>query len=170
VGADEVKSFSPSLHYYYRLVVNCGESHVSGWEIDMSDNLDTIEYPSGCRVASGGLVADNAKSAGGGSGGMRRGSAVSDKGIWMGTSVLPPGHASVRHHHDGQATIVYILSGSMAFLVDGPNGDEVFEAGEGEFAVIPGGIVHREENRGTSDCVCIVARNATIPQVVNLDS
>jgi uncharacterized RmlC-like cupin family protein len=136
----------------------------------MPDDLVATEYPSGCKVMSGGLMADNAVSAGGGSGGMRRGSAVSDVGIWMGTSVLPPGHASVRHHHDGQATIVYILSGSMAFLVEGPAGEEVFEAGEGQFAVIPGGIVHREENRGGTECVCIVARNATVPQVVNLES
>lgn len=136
----------------------------------MSASADsTSVFPSGCRVVTtGGMVADNAASAGGSSGGLSRGTAASAGGMWMGVSVLPPGHASVAHHHAGQTTIVCIISGSMRFLVDGPAGEEDFTAGPGSIAVIPGGLVHREQNPGTEECICVVARNDEKPTVVNV--
>jgi uncharacterized RmlC-like cupin family protein len=135
----------------------------------MSSIAQQTAYPSGSRVVgAGALVADNAADAGGASGALSRGTAASAAGMWMGTSVLPPGHASVAHHHDDQTTIVCIVSGSMRFLVVGPDGEEDFTAAAGEIAVIPGGVVHREENPGTEPCICVVARNSEEPTVVNV--
>ena len=135
----------------------------------MSSTATRVTLPSGCQVAgAGALDTDNAADAGGASGALSRGTAVSAAGIWMGTSVLPAGHASVAHHHEGQTTIVCIVSGSMRFLVAGPDGEENFTAGAGEIAVIPGGLVHREENPGTEPCVCVVVRDSDTPTVVNV--
>lgn len=135
----------------------------------MSSSVDVIEFPSGCRVVGvGALAADNAQDAGGGSGAMSRGTAASAGGMWMGTSVLPAGKVSSDHHHDDQTTIVCVISGVMHIVVAGPAGQEEFSAGPGEIAVIPAGLVHREENTGAEECVCVVVRNAEAPTVVNV--
>jgi len=129
---------------------------------------EKIDFPSGCFLLTTSVVADNADSAGGGSGGLARGSAVSGGGMWMGVSELAAGHDSVPHHHDDQTTIVHVLSGSMTFTV-GVDGTEVFTAGPGDFAVIPGGVVHRESNPSSELCRCIVVRNSETPTVRNLE-
>jgi uncharacterized RmlC-like cupin family protein len=87
--------------------------------------------------------------------------------MWVGISDLPPGHASLPHHHDMQTTIVHVVSGVMVFKV-GADGSEVFQAGPGEFAVIPGGLVHSEENPSDEVCRCFVVRNDEHPVVHNL--
>ncbi|WP_099022414.1 cupin domain-containing protein [Mycolicibacterium palauense] len=135
----------------------------------MSSSAEQITYPSGSQVVSAAAMdADNAADAGGASGGLSRGTAASAGGMWMGVSVLPPGHHSLAHHHQGQTTIVCIISGAMRFLVDGPQGEEDFTAFSGQIVVVPGGLVHREENPGDVDCLCVVARNAEEPAVVNI--
>jgi mannose-6-phosphate isomerase-like protein (cupin superfamily) len=135
----------------------------------MSSSAETTFFASGCRVvASGALEADNAADAGGASGALARGTAVSAGGMWLGTSVLPVGHASVSHHHNDQTTIVCIISGRMTFHVEGPEGGEEFTVGPGQIAVVPGGLTHRETNPGDVDCLCVVTRNAEHPDVVNV--
>jgi uncharacterized RmlC-like cupin family protein len=135
--------------------------------IRVSDNVSI--RPSGCRVVSGGLVADNSAAAAGGSGGLARGSALSESGMWLGISELPGGHQSAPHHHDGQATIVYVIRGQMRFSVQLPDGSEdEFTAGPGDIAAIPGGLVHRETNPGDEPCLSVVVRNSETPKVVNL--
>lgn len=136
----------------------------------MSSSADVLTLPSGCRVVGdGALTADNAASAGGGSGAMIRGSAASAAGMWMGTSVLPAGMVSQNHHHEDQTTIVCVISGEMQVFVEGPEGPEEFTTGPGQIAVIPGGLIHREENNGDVDCFCVVVRNADSPTVVNVN-
>jgi uncharacterized RmlC-like cupin family protein len=134
----------------------------------MAEIQEKTEFPSGCTLLTTSVVADNADSAGGGSGELSRGSAVSGGGMWMGVSELPAGHDSVAHHHDDQTTIVHVLSGNMTFTV-GADGKEVFTAGPGDFAVIPGGVVHRESNPSSDLCRCIVVRNSETPTVHNLE-
>jgi uncharacterized RmlC-like cupin family protein len=134
----------------------------------MDEIQEKIEFPSGSFLLTTTVLANNAESAGGGSGGLSRGSAVSGGGMWMGISDLPAGHDSVPHHHDDQTTIVHVLSGEMTFTV-GMDGAEVFTAGPGDFAVIPGGVVHRESNPSSELCRCIVVRNAEAPVVRNLE-
>lgn len=136
----------------------------------MSSSAEQVTFPSGCRVvASGGLDADNAADAGGASGGLSRGTAVSAGGMWLGVSILPPGHWSASHHHNDQTTIVCVISGRMDFHVEGPDGEESFTAGPGQIAVVPGGLTHRENNPGLVDCVSVVTRNSEMPTVVNVD-
>ncbi len=129
-------------------------------------------FPSGSMLVHGGLVADDADDAGGASGGLSRGSAVSAAGMWMGVSSLPAGHVSLLHHHDDQTTLVCVIRGSMSFFVTPPDGgpEEVFSAGPGQIAVIPGGLSHREENPGHEPCVCVVVRDSEVPTVVNLET
>ncbi len=134
----------------------------------MDESQEKIEFASGAFLLTTAVEADNDQSAGGGSGGLSRGSAVSGGGMWMGVSELAAGHDSVPHHHEDQTTIVHVLSGRMTFTV-GADGAEVFTAGPGDFAVIPGGVVHRESNPSSELCKCIVVRNAESPVVRNLD-
>jgi uncharacterized RmlC-like cupin family protein len=127
------------------------------------------KFPSGAVLRSGGVIADNAAAAGGGSGGLSRGGDLSYAGVWSGVSELPPGHASTPHHHGEQATIIYIVNGIMTFVVEGPDGVEEFTANAGDFAAIPAGAVHSERNPSTDEnCLCIVTRTGAEPVVVNL--
>lgn len=137
----------------------------------MSAARESIEqrFPSGCAVVTGGLLADNDAPSGGASGGLSRGSAIAGAGMWMGVSELPAGHVSLPHHHEDQTTMVCVVRGSMEFFVRRPDGGEDhFTAGPGQIAMIPGGLVHREENNGDVGCLCVVVRNAEQPVVVNL--
>lgn len=129
------------------------------------------EFGSGSLLVSNGLVADDHDDAGGASGGLSRGTAVSAGGVWMGVSELSADAPSIHHHHEDQTTLVCIISGEMTFLVQPPDGgpEEVFTARPGEIAVIPGGLIHREENPGDVPCVCVVVRNSETPTVVNLE-
>ena len=135
----------------------------------MSDAAtDVVDFASGCRVVSGGLLAGNDSLSGGASGGLARGSATAAAGMWMGVSELPAGYESNFHHHEDQTTMVCVISGSMEFIVDGPDGEERFLVGPGQIAVVPGGLTHREENHGDVGCLSVVVRNSEQPVVVNL--
>jgi uncharacterized RmlC-like cupin family protein len=125
-------------------------------------------FAGGCRIVSGGLVADNAADAGGASGALSRGAATSAAGMWMGVSELPGGGESIWHHHADQTTMVFILRGVMAFYVRENDEETTFQAGPGDIAVIPAGVVHREHNPGSEGCVTVVVRDADSPVVVNL--
>ncbi|TQS43180.1 cupin domain-containing protein [Cryptosporangium phraense] len=135
----------------------------------MSSSVETTSFASGSRlVGTGALDADNAADAGGASGALSRGTATSAAGMWMGTSVLPPGSRSAPHHHEDQTTLVCVISGAMRFLVQGPDGLEDFTATAGQIAVVPGGLVHHEENPGDEECLCVVVRSSEAPVVVNV--
>ena len=127
-------------------------------------------YPSGSLVVHGGLIADDHEDAGGASGGLSRGSAVSAAGLWMGVSELPGKQVSLLHHHNDQTTLVCVISGAMSFFVTPPDGgpEEAFTVGPGEIAVIPGGLTHREENPNDERCISVVVRNSEKPTVVNI--
>ncbi len=54
-------------------------------------------------------------------------------------SVLAAGaHGANPHHHTAVAEVIYVLGGRIDLLV----GDEIVEAGEGDLAVVPPGVVH----------------------------
>ncbi|MCU1497184.1 MAG: hypothetical protein JWM47_1137 [Acidimicrobiales bacterium] len=135
----------------------------------MSTESDITRYPSGAILVTGGVKADDAAEAGGGSGGLHRGSAIGAAGVWAGVSELPAGHLSTPHHHGNQATIVYIVTGQMEFVLYGDDAHR-FTAHPGDFAVIPAGTVHSEANPGTDGCLCVVVRTeGEEPTVVNLE-
>ncbi|MDX1888116.1 cupin domain-containing protein [Mycolicibacterium sp. 050158] len=135
----------------------------------MSSSVDQKTFPSGSRVVgAGAMTADNAADAGGASGALARGTAAAAGGVWMGTSVLAAGAQSARHHHTDQTTILCVITGTMWLVVEGPDGDEELTVEAGQIAVVPGGLVHREDNRGDVDCLCVVVRNSETPAVVNV--
>jgi uncharacterized RmlC-like cupin family protein len=134
----------------------------------VADDPIVERFPSGALRVTGGVSADDAADAGGRSGGLHRGTAVGAEGVWAGVSELPAGHRSTAHHHGPQATIVFLITGSMEFTIqsDEPHG---FTARAGDFAVIPAGVVHAEYNPGPDGCLCVVVRtNGETPTVVNL--
>ncbi len=54
----------------------------------------------------------------------------------------------------------------MDFFIATADGEEHFTAGPGQIALIPGGLVHREENLGEVGCLSVVVRNSETPTVV----
>ena len=135
----------------------------------MSAELEIKNYASGAMVIAGGLVVDDDADAGGASGGLHRGAAFGTAGVWCGVSELAPGDRSTPHHHGEQATIVYLLSGMMEFTVLDNDGEHTFSAQKGEFAVIPAGVVHAENNPGDTGCLSVVVRtNGESPTVFNV--
>jgi uncharacterized RmlC-like cupin family protein len=135
----------------------------------VSSSVEQTTFPSGAMIAgTGAMTADDAADAGGASGALARGTAASAGGVWMGTSVLAAGQQSHRHHHGDQTTILCVITGTMWLVVEGPEGDEELVVETGQIAVVPGGLVHREDNRGDTDCLCVVVRNSEKPAVVNV--
>jgi len=134
----------------------------------MSQEPDITRFPSGSLLVTGGVEADDADDAGGSSGGLHRGAAVGAEGVWAGVSELAAGHTSTPHHHGPQATIVYLVTGSMEFEVFGDH-PHTFTAHAGDFAVIPAGVVHAERNPSDEGCLCVVVRtNGEAPTVTNV--
>lgn len=135
----------------------------------MSQDPHITRFPSGSLLVTGGVEADDDADAGGASGGLHRGAAFGAVGIWAGVSELAPGHTSTPHHHGDQATIVYLVTGSMDFEVLGDEPHR-FTAHAGDFAVIPAGVVHAEHNPSDEGCLTVVVRtNGETPTVTNLE-
>jgi uncharacterized RmlC-like cupin family protein len=135
----------------------------------MADDPDVTRFDSGAILVTGGVEADDASDAGGGSGGLHRGSAIGAAGVWAGVSELPGGPQSTPHHHGDQTTIVYLITGAMEFTIMGDEG-HAFTAHAGDFAVVPAGLTHAERNPSPDQpCLSVVVRtNGEMPTVVNL--
>jgi uncharacterized RmlC-like cupin family protein len=86
--------------------------------------------------------------------GIRREEAFAKPGLWAGRSTTEPGVTSGWHHHGQADTIVYVLSGSVVIEF----GEDMVEANEGEFLVIPSGLVHRESTPSDGPSRSVVIR------------
>ena len=86
--------------------------------------------------------------------GIRREEAFAKPGLWAGRSTTEPGVTSGWHHHGDADTVVYVLSGTVVIEF----GEERVEASEGEFLVIPGGLVHRESTPPDGPSKSVVIR------------
>jgi mannose-6-phosphate isomerase-like protein (cupin superfamily) len=60
---------------------------------------------------------------------------------WLEPDTTGPG----AHSHDAEDEVFYVIAGTMSFLVD----DEWVDAVAGSFVLVPAGVVHDFENRGT---------------------
>jgi uncharacterized RmlC-like cupin family protein len=89
--------------------------------------------------------------------GIRREEAFAKQGLWAGRSTTEPGVTSGWHHHGEADTIVYVLSGSVV-IEFGEEGSNAVEAREGEFLVIPSGLVHRESTPSDGPSRSVVIR------------
>jgi uncharacterized RmlC-like cupin family protein len=89
--------------------------------------------------------------------------------LWMGRSVLEAGGRTAPHHHGESETAVYVVSGRGRWRLQ-DKADSYYEAGPGDFVLIPAYLVHWEENSSGSEPVAmIVARSGPDASVANLD-
>jgi uncharacterized RmlC-like cupin family protein len=100
--------------------------------------------------------------------GMVREEAVSTDGMWAGLARTEAGMVSGWHHHGAYESAIYVLSGSLR-MEFGPGGDEVLDAGPGDFVYVAAGIVHRESNPSTDESRIVVVRSGSGEPVVNVD-
>jgi uncharacterized RmlC-like cupin family protein len=100
--------------------------------------------------------------------GMVREEAVSTDGMWAGLARTGAGMVSGWHHHGAYESAIYVLSGSLR-MEFGPGGDEVLDAGPGDFVHVAAGIVHRESNPSEEESRIVVVRSGSGEPVVNVE-
>jgi uncharacterized RmlC-like cupin family protein len=100
---------------------------------------------------------------------MTREAALATDGMWAGFVRTEVGMTSGWHHHGDYESSIYVLTG--AFRMEfGPGGEEVLEAGSGDFLHVARGVVHRESNPSDEECTAIVVRAGTGEPVFNVDA
>ena len=108
------------------------------------------------------------------SGAMTRFAGVSElltgsTGIHMAIATVPPGRCSTAHYHTNCESAIYVLSGEGLFL-SGPKLDNEQAISGGDFIFVPPDANHQPVNTSDSDdLVLIVARNAPVELVVELE-
>jgi uncharacterized RmlC-like cupin family protein len=100
--------------------------------------------------------------------GMSRRLATNSEGMWTGTVDTEPHATSGWHHHGEYETTLYIVSGRMR-MESGPGGDDVVEAGPGDFLRVPAGAIHRESNPSDEPVHAVIVRCGTGEPTVNVD-
>jgi uncharacterized RmlC-like cupin family protein len=100
--------------------------------------------------------------------GVIREQAISVEGMWTGIAFTEPGVATGWHHHGSHETAVYVVSGLIR-VESGPDGQEVLEAGVGEFVHVPAGVIHRESNPGEMTSSLVVMRAGSGLPTINVD-
>ena len=100
--------------------------------------------------------------------GMSRRVAMHREGMWTGTVDTEPHATSGWHHHGEYETTLYIVSGRMR-MESGPGGEDVVEAGPGDFLRVPAGAVHRESNPSDEPGHAVIVRCGTGEPTVNVD-
>ena len=108
------------------------------------------------------------------SGAMTRLAGVSEAltgstGIHLSIATVPPGRCSTAHYHVNCESAIYVVSGVGLFL----HGEELEveeEIAPGDFIYVPPDSNHQPVNTsGSEDLVLIVARNAPVEIVVDLE-
>jgi uncharacterized RmlC-like cupin family protein len=100
--------------------------------------------------------------------GVRRLRAIDAPGLWSGVAQTDPGATSGWHHHGEHETSLYVVSGALR-LEFGPGGQEVAEAGPGQFVHVPAHTIHRESNPTGELAIVVIARAGNGAVTVNLD-
>jgi uncharacterized RmlC-like cupin family protein len=113
-------------------------------------------------------AADFATPAGPGTPGVDRRQAIARDGRWIGVSSSDPGVLSGWHHHGANDTYFVVLGGAMQFEF-GSGGQDRAVARAGDFALLPGDVVHREGTEGDDQAVTLVFRIGSGPLVFPLD-
>ncbi len=114
-------------------------------------------------------VAPSERIAGPATPGMTREEAVSSARLWAGTARTEPGMISSWHHHGGFESAIYVLSGVLR-MEFGAGGAKTFDAGPGDFVLVPAGAVHRESNPSDEPADFVVVRaGGSGDSVVNVE-
>jgi len=100
--------------------------------------------------------------------GMLREEAVAIAGLWAGFLRTDPGMVSAWHHHGEHESVIYVLDGALR-MEFGPGGQDVLEAGPGDFLQVDKGAIHRESNPTEHEATAVVVRAGTGEVVVNVD-
>ena len=99
--------------------------------------------------------------------GMAREKAFETPMLWAGRVVTAPGAVSGWHHHDGNDTSIYVVSGVMRLEFEGYDGH--LDAEAGDFVHVPAHTVHRESNPSDQPSVAVLARAGGGVPTVNVD-
>ena len=108
------------------------------------------------------------------SGAMTRLAGVSElltgsTGIHLAIATVPPGRCSTAHYHTNCESAIYVVSGRGMFL-SGSELEKEQTITEGDFIFVPPDANHQPVNTSdTDDLVLIVARNAPVELVVELE-
>tara|TARA_B100000809_G_C14880395_1_gene438971 strand:+ start:272 stop:691 length:420 start_codon:yes stop_codon:yes gene_type:complete len=108
------------------------------------------------------------------SGAMNRLAGVSElltgsTGIHMAIATVPPGRCSTAHYHVNCESAIYVLSGRGTFLSES-NLEKEEEITAGDFIFVPPDANHQPVNTSkTENLVLIVARNAPVEVVIDLE-
>lgn len=100
--------------------------------------------------------------------GMVREQAVATDEMWAGFVTTEAGMVSGWHHHGEHQTAIYVLSGSMR-MEFGPGGEQVLDAGPGDFLYVPPHVVHREGNPSEEPGTAVVVRSGKGEVVTNVE-
>ncbi|MGH2739060.1 MAG: cupin domain-containing protein [Actinomycetota bacterium] len=96
------------------------------------------------------------------------GGLVGAERIWFGYVELPPGSASVPHHHGEAESGIYVISGAARFFT-GERLDVEHRAQAGDFVWVPPNVVHVEMNASEVEPVrTVVARSTQETLVFNV--
>jgi mannose-6-phosphate isomerase-like protein (cupin superfamily) len=93
--------------------------------------------------------------------------AFSTEDRWIGYVRTTPGEWSGRHHHGERDTYFFVIRGVLEFEY-GPE-RKLAAVREGEFAYLPGGVIHRERTAPGVAGEAILIRLGQGPAVVNVD-
>ncbi len=93
---------------------------------------------------------------------------ISSPQSWVGVAHTVAGLASAWHHHSGNDTYGYVISGRVR-IEFGPAGEESVEIGSGEVFHVPSRIIHREVTIGVEPGVIFLVRVGTGEPVVNVE-
>lgn len=99
--------------------------------------------------------------------GMERRRAFEAPGLWAGQVETAPGAVSGWHHHDGNESSLYVVSGVLRLEFEGSEG--YVEAHPGDYVQVPAHTVHRESNPGDEPSVVVIARAGGGVPTVNVD-
>jgi uncharacterized RmlC-like cupin family protein len=103
-------------------------------------------------------------------GSIIRSPAIDEPTLWAGLSTVPADASTGWHHHGTNTTVFYMLAGSLT-VEHGDDHVRTATATEGDFVVVPAGVVHREVVSSDRDVEAIVMRfgDGTGPLVVDVD-
>jgi uncharacterized RmlC-like cupin family protein len=100
--------------------------------------------------------------------GMDRQQAFSSDAMWSGYVRTEPGMVSGWHHHGDYESVIYVLSGGLR-MESGPDGEDIIDAGPGDFINVPKWAVHRESNPAEVPADIIVVRAGQGESIYNVD-
>ena len=98
--------------------------------------------------------------------GMLRRRAFEVPGLWAGQVVTEPGAFSGWHHHDSNASMLYVVRGVLRLECEGVEG--WVDAVAGDYVRVPAFTVHRESNPGREASLAVIARAGSGIPTVNV--